>query len=270
MIERFARTDEPVLVTGESGTGKELAARAIHDRSLRHEWAFRRGQLCGVPIHPGCLRTVRLREGRLHRRGRADQGADRTRQWRHTVPRRDRRHAGRSSGASAALSAGRPDRPCRRPRGDHVNVRIVAATNVRLRQAIAEGRFREDLYYRLNILAVRMPPLRERPEDILLLAHHALRQAAAHFGREVTGFAPKAMEALRRHDWPGNVRELMAVVRRAVVIGDLPVVMLDDLTGLGEPSAQKRWRRRSGRCRDRRGAHRARWRRWPGRRRTSR
>ena len=79
-----------------------------------------------------------------------------------------------------------------------------------------------------------MPPLRERPEDILLLANHALHQAAAHFGREVTGFAPEAIEALHHHDWPGNVRELMAVVRRAVVIGDSPLVMLADLTGLGE------------------------------------
>lgn len=97
-----------------------------------------------------------------------------------------------------------------------------------------EGRFREDLYYRLNILAVRMPPLRERPEDIPLLAHHALQRAAADFCREIMGFAPEAFEALLRHDWPGNVRELMAVVRRAVVIGDSPRVMLADLTGLGE------------------------------------
>jgi DNA-binding NtrC family response regulator len=107
---------------------------------------------------------------------------------------------------------------------------------VRLRQAIAEGRFREDLYYRLNILSLVMPPLRDRPDDIPPLAHHALRQAAAHFRRGVTGFAPEAMNALCRHGWPGNVRELMATVRRAVVIGDASVVTLDDLTGLGEAS----------------------------------
>jgi len=77
-----------------------------------------------------------------------------------------------------------------------------------------------------------MPPLRERPDDIERLAHHVLQRAAAQVGRTVTGFAPEAMSALRRHDWPGNVRELMAVVRRAVVIGDTQTVMLDDLTGL--------------------------------------
>ena len=117
-----------------------------------------------------------------------------------------------------------------------VDVRIVAATNVRLRRAISEGRFREDLSYRLNILSLVMPPLRERPDDIPLLAQHALLQAAAHFRRNITGFAPEAMDALCHHDWPGNVRELMATVRRAVVIGNASVVTLDDLTGLGEPS----------------------------------
>jgi len=117
-----------------------------------------------------------------------------------------------------------------------VDVRIAAATNVRLRQAISESRLREDLYYRLHVLALHMPPLRERPEDIELLANHALEQSAAHFHREVTGFSPQAMEALRRHGWPGNVRELMAVVTRAVVIGDTPLVEPEDLTGLGDAS----------------------------------
>ena len=117
-----------------------------------------------------------------------------------------------------------------------VDVRIVAATNVRLRQAMAEGRFREDLYYRLNILC---------------RAHAAAARAAGRYSAagascapsgggafpvaRSPGFAPEAIEALRHHDWPGNVRELMATVRRAVVIGDSPVVTLDDLTGLGEP-----------------------------------
>jgi transcriptional regulator with PAS, ATPase and Fis domain len=116
-----------------------------------------------------------------------------------------------------------------------VDVRIVAATNVRLREAIAEGRFREDLYYRLNILALHLPPLRERREDIPLLAEHALREAATHFAREISGFAPEALEALQQHDWPGNVRELMAVVRRAVVMSDSTVVTRADLSGFVEP-----------------------------------
>jgi transcriptional regulator with PAS, ATPase and Fis domain len=120
-----------------------------------------------------------------------------------------------------------------------VDVRIVAATNVRLRQAIAEGRFREDLYYRLNVLALHLPPLRERPEDIEELARHFLREAAADFGREVHDFTPPALDALRSHSWPGNVRELMSMVRRAVVIGDSPLVTVEDLVGLGDVDAER-------------------------------
>ena len=92
----------------------------------------------------------------------------------------------------------------------NVNVRIVAATNVRLREAIAEGRFREDLYYRLNVLTLPLPPLRERPEDIEPLARHFLQAAARDFGRSVMDFEPEALAVLRRHSWPGNVRELMS------------------------------------------------------------
>jgi transcriptional regulator with PAS, ATPase and Fis domain len=113
-----------------------------------------------------------------------------------------------------------------------VNVRVVAATNVRLRQAISEGRFREDLYYRLNVLALEIPPLRERPDDIELLAHHFLREAANQYAREVTGFAQDALAVLRQYRWPGNVRELMSAVRRAVVIGRTSLVERSDLTGL--------------------------------------
>ena len=114
----------------------------------------------------------------------------------------------------------------------NVNVRVVSATNVRLHQAIGDGRFREDLYYRLNVLTLRLPPLRERPEDVELLARHFLRQAAAHFGREVVDFTPEAMEVLRRYHWPGNVRELMSTIRRTVVIGNSSLVTAPDLVGL--------------------------------------
>ena len=114
----------------------------------------------------------------------------------------------------------------------NVDVRVVSATNVRLHQAIGDGRFREDLYYRLNVLTLRLPPLRARPEDVELLARHFLRQAAAHFGREVVDFTPEAMEVLRQYHWPGNVRELMSTIRRTVVIGNAPVVTAADLVGL--------------------------------------
>ncbi len=236
MIGRFARTDEPVLVTGESGTGKELAARAIHDRSLRRDGPF---VAVNCAAFPSSLVASELFG---YEKGAFTGAAARTKgQIEHAnggtlfldeigdMPVDLQGHLLRFLQEGQIVRVGGRE-------VISVDVRIVAATNVRLRQAIGEGRFREDLYYRLNILSLVMPPLRERPDDIPPLAHHALRQAAEHFRREVTGFAPEAMAALCRHDWPGNVRELMATVRRAVVIGDSSVVTLDDLTGLGEPS----------------------------------
>jgi transcriptional regulator with PAS, ATPase and Fis domain len=236
MIGRFARTDEPVLVTGESGTGKELAARAIHDRSLRREGPF---VAVNCAAFPSSLVASELFG---YEKGAFTGAAARTKgQIEHAnggtlfldeigyMPVDLQGHLLRFLQEGQIVRVGGRE-------VIRVDVRIVAATNVRLRQAIGEGRFREDLYYRLNILSLIMPPLRDRPDDIPLLARHALRQAAAHFRREVTDFAPAAMDALCRHDWPGNVRELMATVRRAVVIGDSSIVTLDDLTGLGEPS----------------------------------
>jgi len=236
LIQRFARTDEPVLITGESGTGKELAARAIHDQSQRSAGPFVAVNCAAFPsslvaselfgYEKGAFTgAVARTKGQIeHANGGTlflDEIGD--------MPVDLQGHLLRFLQDAQIVRVGGRE-------AIRVDVRIVAATNVRLRQAIAEGRFREDLYYRLNILALMMPPLRERPEDIGLLAHHALHRAAAQFNREVTGFAPDALETLRRHDWPGNVRELMAVVRRAVVIGDSPIIATSDLTGLAEPS----------------------------------
>ncbi len=234
LIHRFARTDEPVLITGESGTGKELAARAIHEQSTRSKGPFVAVNCAAFPsslvaselfgYEKGAFTGAHARtKGQIeHANGGTlflDEIGD--------MPVDLQGHLLRFLQDGQIVRVGGRE-------AIRVNVRIVAATNVRLRQAIADGRFREDLYYRLNILTLLMPPLRERPEDIELLAQRALERAAAQFGREVTGFAPDAMEVLRRHDWPGNVRELMAVVRRAVVIGDSPVITVSDLTGLGE------------------------------------
>jgi transcriptional regulator with PAS, ATPase and Fis domain len=111
---------------------------------------------------------------------------------------------------------------------------VVSATNVRLRQAMAEGRFREDLYYRLNVLSVQLPALRERRDDIECLARHFLSQAVQDFKREVTDFEPEALDLLRCHHWPGNVRELMSMVRRAVLISESGRIGVADLSGLDE------------------------------------
>jgi transcriptional regulator with PAS, ATPase and Fis domain len=232
MIDRFARTDEPVLITGESGTGKELAARAIHQRSSRADGPFAAVNCAAIPA------TLIASELFGHEKGAFTGAVARTRgQVEHA-------HGGTlfldeigdmpvelQGYLLRFLQEGQIVRV-----GGHqaidVNVRIVAATNVRLRQAISEGRFREDLYYRLNVLALELPPLRDRTADIEELAWHFLTEAASHFGREVTGFEPEAMDVLRRYHWPGNVRELMSVVRRAVVIGHDRTIARSDLIGL--------------------------------------
>jgi len=232
MIERFARTDEPVLITGESGTGKELAARAIHQRSPRAAGPFAAVNCAAIP--PNLIASELFG----YEKGAFTGAAARTK--------------GQVESANGGtlfldeigdmpielqgyllrfLQEGQIVRVGGRESID-VNVRIVAATNVRLRPAITEGRFREDLYYRLNVLALEVPPLRERREDIEPLAAHFLRVAANHFGREVIGFTPEAMRAMHEYHWPGNVRELMSAVRRAVVIGATTRVELRDLTGL--------------------------------------
>jgi transcriptional regulator with PAS, ATPase and Fis domain len=234
MIKRFVRTDEPVLITGESGTGKELAARAIHGTSRRSKEAFVAVNCAAIPSNlvaselfgyeKGAFTGANVRtKGQIeHANGGTlflDEIGD--------MPVDLQGHLLRFLQDGQIVRVGGRETV-------NVDVRIVAATNVRLRHAIAEGRFREDLYYRLNVLALHLPALRERSEDIDELARHFLREAGKDFGREVTDFEPAALDALRAHNWPGNVRELMSMVRRAVVIGDGPLVSVADLVGLGE------------------------------------
>ncbi len=232
MIERFAKTDEPVLISGESGTGKELAARAIHQRSGRANAGF-------VAVNCAAIAPNLIASELFGYEKGAFTGA----------MARTKGQVEHANGGTLFLDE-IGDMPLelqgyllrflqegqitrvggREPVA--VNVRVVAATNVRLRQAIAENRFREDLFYRLNVLALEIPPLRRRPDDIALLANHFLQAAAREFGREVTAFEPAAMTVLQAYHWPGNVRELMSTVRRAVVIGATQFVAAADLVGL--------------------------------------
>lgn len=234
LVERFEKTDEPVLITGESGTGKELLARAIHDGSRRASGPFVAVNCAAIPSGLVASELFGHEKGAF-----TGAGARSTGQLEHAnggtlfldeigdMPIDLQGHLLRFLQEGQIRRVGGRDTVT-------LNVRIVSATNVRLRQAIAEGRFREDLFYRLNVLTLPVPPLRERRDDIPPLARHFLRVAARDFGRDVEDFTAAAMAALMRHWWPGNVRELMSVVRRAVVVGDGPLVDTSALHGLDE------------------------------------
>jgi two-component system, NtrC family, response regulator len=232
LIKRFTRTDEQVLITGESGTGKELAARAIHAGSRRNEGPFVAVNCAAIPSNLVASELFGYEKGAFTGANARTKG-----QIEHAhggtlfldeigdMPVDLQGHLLRFLQGGQIVRVGGREQIT-------VDVRIVAATNVRLREAIAEGRFREDLYYRLNVLTLPLPPLRERPEDIEPLARHFLQTAARDFSRGVTDFDTDALAALHRHSWPGNVRELMSTVRRAVVIGDGDTVKLCDLMGI--------------------------------------
>lgn len=232
-----------VLLLGESGTGKELLARAIHSSSPRGSGPF-------VPVNCAALPESIL-EAELfgYERG-AFTGA---------IQRHDGRFLQADGGTLfldeigeipthvqvkllRVLQEGEVERLG--GRSTKVDLRLVAATNQDLRAAIKEGRFREDLYYRLNVIALRVPPLRERRDDILLLAEHFLRLFGERNGRHLAGLSRPAADALVRYEWPGNVRELENTIERAVVLSRGSAVELDDLpvdvrTGQGNTSDGK-------------------------------
>jgi len=236
-IEQVAVSDVPILVTGESGTGKELVAQAIVRRSARCD-----GRL--VPINCGAIPEALL-ESELfgHERG-AFTGATRARRGRLEAA-----HGGTlfldEIGDLAPLLQVKLLRFLEDHRVERVggrqaislDVRVIAATNRDLQAAVADGSFREDLYYRLAVFTLEMPPLRDREDDVLLLADFYLERYAGERGGRIRGFSEDAREELRRHPWPGNVRELINRVRRAVVIAEGAELTRHDL-GLAEPEPE--------------------------------
>ncbi len=229
LLQRVAATDSTVLLLGESGTGKELAARAIHRASPRAERPF-------VAVNCATLSETLL-ESELfgHEKG-AFTGA---------VARKPGKVEMADSGTlfldevgeiplplQAKLLRFLQEREFERLGSTHplrVDVRVVAATNRDLAQAIRAGTFREDLYYRLNVITLSLPPLRERREDIPLLASHFAARTSRRLGRPVAGFTPQARACLVRYDWPGNVRELANAIERAIVLGEDDLIRPEDL-----------------------------------------
>jgi len=217
-LAMIAPADATVLISGESGTGKELVARLIHYNSPRKNQAL-------VVINCAAL-TETLLESELfgHEKG-AFTGADRRREGRFKQADRGTIFLDEIGETSPSMQAKLlrviQERELERVGGEQtikVDVRILAATNRRLDTEVEEGRFRQDLYYRLNVVNLQVPPLRDRKTDIPLLAQHFLKQYAAKNRKTVHGFTPKAMDILVRYPWPGNVRELENAMERAVIL----------------------------------------------------
>jgi transcriptional regulator with GAF, ATPase, and Fis domain len=227
-VAKVAPTDSTVLVTGETGTGKELVARGIHKRSQRASRAFVSVNCAAIP------RDLIASELFGHEKG-AFTGAT-------------QRRLGRFESADGgtifldeigelpaemqiALLRVLQEREFQRVGGNEsikTDVRVVAATNRDLQAIIAEGRFRDDLFYRLNVFPIEVPPLRERREDIPLLVEYFVDRYASQAGKKISGISKKSMELLQSYVWPGNIRELQNVIERSVIISESENLCIDE------------------------------------------
>jgi two-component system response regulator PilR (NtrC family) len=229
MIETVARTNSTILLTGESGTGKGLVAQAIHFHSLRRDRPM-------VSVNCGAMPETLL-ESELfgHMRG-AFTGADANKKGLLEVAEKGTVFLDEIGEMPPVMQVKLlrvlQERRFRRVGGleeQQADIRVIAATNQDLTRAVAEGRFREDLYYRINVILIALPPLRNRREDIPLLAEHFLAKYAEQMGKSVTGLSRPALEALQRHDWPGNIRELENAIERAVALESTPTILPESL-----------------------------------------
>ncbi len=229
LVEKVANTDSTVLITGESGTGKELIAHAIHFASERKDRPF-------VPVNCAAI-PEELLESELfgHEKG-AFTHAIKTRIGRFELADKGTIFLDEIGEMSPALQVKLlrvlQERKFERVGGVktiQVDIRILAATNVDLDEAVKQGRFREDLYYRLNVIPIHIPPLRERRSDIPLLVNHFLEKFCSNKRICVKGITEDAIQALTAYDWPGNVRELENIIERMVILANGPMINMDDL-----------------------------------------
>ncbi|RPH96737.1 sigma-54-dependent Fis family transcriptional regulator [candidate division KSB1 bacterium] len=240
-LMKAAATKSTVLITGESGTGKELVARAIHYYSPRASGPF-------IPINCGGI-PEGLLESELfgHVKG-AFTGATESRAGFFQTAEGGTIFLDEISELSLPLQVKllrvlQDKEVCMvgATRPNKVDVKIIAATNKDLQGMVKSGGFREDLFFRLNIITISLPPLRERGDDILLLTHHFAAKLAQEFGKPVPQFSERALQALQNYDWPGNVRELENIIHRIVVMTDAPLIDITDLPSLMRYSATREY-----------------------------
>ena len=237
LIEQAAPSKAAVLLTGESGTGKEVVAGTLHEMSARRAQPFVAVNCAAIPG------TLLESEMFGHEKG-SFTGADTQRQGCF-----ERANGGTllldeigemSPDLQAKLLRVLEEKVIRRVGGWQelpVDVRVISSTNVDITQALRAGRFREDLFYRLNVFTIPLPPLRERRQDIPLLAKHFMEEFATANGKSMEDISPAALNALARHTWPGNVREFRNVMERAVIVAHGPFIDLVDLAGLTDFTA---------------------------------
>jgi two-component system response regulator HydG len=237
LINLAAPGDTTVLIYGASGTGKELAARAIHALSPRKDKRFVAVNCAAIPEN--------LLESELfgYERG-AFTGAEKRKPGRFELADGGTIFLDEIGDMPIAMQAkllrAIEEKKIERLGGQEsfaVDVRILAATNKDLKSLIKEGRFRDDLYFRLNVITINMPALADRQGDILLLAEKFLRDFSRKLGRQISGFSPEAARTLVSYSWPGNVRELQNVIERAVVLSRDNIITLKEIPGLGEESS---------------------------------
>ena len=229
LIAQVARTPTTVLITGESGTGKELVARAIHHQGPRREGPF-------IAVNPAAIAETLIESDLFgHERG-AFTGAHQRKLGKFELAQGGTLFLDEIGTLRPELQAKLlrvlQEREIERVGGTRpvkIDVRFIAATNTNLKAAVVSGAFREDLYYRLNVVPVVVPPLRERIQDVPLLVEHFTRRDNRRFHKRVEGLSPEALAALNAYRWPGNVRELENVIERCVVLAEGPIIQLNDL-----------------------------------------
>jgi formate hydrogenlyase transcriptional activator len=227
-VAKVAPTDSTVLITGETGTGKELIARAIHKRSQRSSRAFVSVNCAAIPHDLIASELFGHEKGAFtgatqRRLGRfesaeggtifLDEVGELTAETQITLLRVLQEREFQRVGGNESLRA---------------DVRVVAATNRSLEDAIAEGRFREDLFYRINVFPIEVPPLRDRRDDIPLLVQYFVDRYASKAGKRITAISRKSLELLQSYAWPGNIRELQNVIERSVIVSDSENLSIDE------------------------------------------